>query len=231
MSYRVDNSIPIRERLLMFLAVLYITLDLTCDVTAHRYVTFFSFTFIGSSLIYPLTYFINDVITEIFGFRYAKNMIWLGIMADFIFSCLIIGTNKLPAPAFWPLKDSFIAVLDPMLRLNIGGFLGILVGRFFNIYFISKTKVLLKGKFFWIRSIFATSIGICAHSIVLDLITFYGAVPTQHFYSIMFTNYLTNALSVILFFWIPTVIVEIIKNKYQIDTYDENINYNPLSFR
>jgi len=230
---KIELNAPmhIREKLLMLLAVLYIAFDLTCDVTAHRYVSFFSYTLIGSSLIYPLTYFINDIITEIFGFKYARNMIWLGVLADFIFSFLIIGINKLPSPHFWHLRESFIAVLDPMLRLNVGGLMGILVGRFLNIYLLSKTKVLLKGRFFWARSIFSTSLGICAHSIVLDIITFYGVVPDHQFLSIMMTNYLTNASSVLLFFWIPTIIVEIIKSKYHIDTYDEKISYNPISFR
>jgi len=221
----------IKERFLMLLAVLYITLDLACDVTAHRYVSFFSYTLIGSSLLYPLTYCINDVITEIFGYKYAKNMIILGILADFIFSFSIAGINRLPSPEFWHLKNSFINVLDPMIRLNIGGLFGICVGRFLNIYLLSKSKVLLNGRFFWARSIASTSLGICAHSIILDIITFTGVVPAHQLYSIMATNYLTNAFSVLLSFWVPTLAVEFIKAKYHIDTFDDNINYNPFSFR
>lgn len=226
----VGNS-NVREKLLLILGMLYITVDLTCDVTAHRYVDFFSLTLIGSSLIYPLTYFINDVITEIFGYSYARLMIWCGVFADFIFSFLVIGIIHLPAPHFWPLRDSFIAVLDPMLRLNIGGLLGIIAGRFANIYLLSKLKLMMHGKFFWLRSIFSTSIGICAHSIILDIVTFTGTVPTHQLYSIMLMNYLTNFSSVIFFFWVPTIIVDVIKNKYHIDTYDERVNYNPFSFK
>ena len=118
-----------------------------------------------------------------------------------------------------------------MLRLNIGGLCGIIVGRFVNIYLLSRLKVAMHGKYFWFRSILSTSIGICAHSIVLDVITFYGAIPTQQLKLIMFTNYATNFSSVILFFWVPTIIVEIIKHKYNIDTYDEKVNYNPFSFK
>ncbi len=226
-----NSGIGIRESILMITVALYIAIDLTCDVTAHRYVSFFSMTLIGSSLIYPLTYCINDAVAELFGYKHARTMIWLGIMADFIFSFLIIGINKLPSPEFWTLKQSFIDVLDPMLRLNIGGFFGIIAGRFVGIYVISKTKILYQGRFYLIRSMIATAVGICAHSIVLDVITFYGVVPSKNFYSIMLTNYLSNFSSAVLLFWIPAIIVTVIKSRYKIDTFDRQVNYNPFSLK
>lgn len=226
-----SNETDIRQKLLLILGILYITFDLACDVTAHRYVDFYSLTLIGSSLIYPLTYFVNDVITEIFGFKYARFMIWSGVLADFLFSFLVIGIIHLPAPQFWDLENEFTNVLDPMLRLNIGGLVGIVVGRFVNIYLLSRLKIAMKGRFFWFRSILSTSLGICVHSVILDVITFTGTVPTDKLYSIMLMNYITNFSSVLLFFWVPTLIVEFIKIRWHIDTYDERISYNPFSFK
>ncbi len=221
----------IKVRLLVIFVVAYITINLACDILAHRYVSLVGLTLLGASFYYPLTYAICDIVAELFGYCTARQLIWLGLIADVLFALMIVGANHLPVPSFWQQQSSFDIVLNPLLRLSFGCVIGGLVGRFFSIYILSKSKLMFAGRFFWLRCIFAMSLGMSVHSLLSDFIIFYQVIPTHHLIEILRNNYLTNILFTMLYFSLPITVVTWVKRKYGIDGDDYGVNYNPFALK
>jgi uncharacterized integral membrane protein (TIGR00697 family) len=216
------------KKLLIILICFYICIDLASDVVVHKLVPIGHLVINASAFCYPLTYLVNDIITELFGFTYGRLTIWVGILADWIFIWLVIGLVSLPSPEVFHLSAQFHNVLDPMARISIVEIPAIIIGRFLNIYLLSKSKVLLNSRFFWLRSMASSCFGTVAHSVFVDFLMFWGIASYSTIASIMFLNSLSDIFTIIFLSWIPVVIVHFLRNKIGIDEFNYKEKFNPF---
>ena len=103
-----------------------------------------------------MTFAICDIVGEVYGYAYPRLFIWIGVLAEFIFSFIVISVSHLPASDFFSQADSYQVVFDPTIRYVASGLAGLLVGELTNVYLLAKWKVFLKGKFFILRSLLST---------------------------------------------------------------------------
>ncbi len=223
--------IDVKTRVLMICVVLFITLELACDIAVHRYVLVGGVQFLADSMIYPLTYILNDVIAELFGYAVARRLIWLSIASDLLFACLLFGINRMPAPVGWGLKNAFIQVLDPLIRVSFAGFFAVVVGRFSSIYLLSRSKFMLKGRLFWLRSLVSVIVGVILDVVVFYGLTFYGQMEAWQLLLLMLKQCLCNVAGVLVVLWLPVLVVKELKRKYDLDSDDVGVNYNPFSLK
>jgi uncharacterized integral membrane protein (TIGR00697 family) len=220
----------IAKKVLMFLLCVYLSINLASDVLSHDVVRLTPTLIISSSaLCYTFTYFMNDVITEIFGLGPGKFTIWLGIFSDWIFVWLIVGIISLKSPDGFHLSTQYHAVLDPMGRIPLVGIPGIIIGRFANIYLLSKMKILLNSRFFWLRSIISSCLGAVLHTIFVDFFLWVGLVEYSTIVSIIFFNSIMDIFTIVFLSWIPLLFVYFIKNKLGIDEFDCKEKFNPFT--
>ncbi len=222
------QKLELGKKVLIILICFYISIDLASNVVVHKLVPIGSLTINASAFCYPFTYLVNDVITELFGFKYGRLSIWIGILADWIFIWLVIGLISLPSPDTFHLSEQFHNVLDPMARIPIVEIPGLVIGRFVNIYFLSKSKVLLNSRFFWLRSITASCFGTIAHTAIGDFFMFLGIASYSTIASIIFLNNVCNLFTIIFLSWIPLIVVYFLKNKLGIDEFDYKEKFNPF---
>jgi queuosine precursor transporter len=145
---------------LVFLAILcatflHLALLFQSDLVAlgSSYVSFTIF-------VYPLTCIILDIIAEVYGYKVAKYCLWAAVIANLIFGLLATLSTKVHAPAFWIYYDTnYNVALAPIFRTVFVGIGSIIVGQFINIYALSKLRILVKGRFFALRSVGSTVVG------------------------------------------------------------------------
>ena len=134
----------------------------------------------GGIFVFPLTFSICDIVGEVYGYAYPRLFIWVGVLAEFIFSIIAITVSHLPAPEFFTQTGVYELVFDPTIRYVCSGLIGLLVGELTNVYLLSKWKIFLKGRFFILRSLLSTAFGQALLTITVDMLNYSGKLSNHH---------------------------------------------------
>jgi len=180
-----------------------------------------------SIIIFPLSYIFGDILTEVYGYRQARRVIWLGF-----------GCNLLAVFAFWlggeiPAFDSEIQVAyDKILgytpRILAASFLAYLVGEFTNSFVLAKMKIRTRGRFLWARTIGSTFVGQGLDTAVFIAVAFGGELPGAIIGSMIVTHWLVKTAYEVVATPFTYAVVNYLKRKEEIDTYDTDTDFNPL---
>ncbi len=216
---------------LILLTTLFITCYLLTAVVQNRLVGFHHIFLTGAIFIYPISYLLSDIVTEVYGYKFSRQMIWCGIISWIIMALFLEFIMKLKVPHFWKTYDNdFSVIFAPILRDVLAGSIAVMAGQFLNIYAISKLKILTKGRYFWIRSVSSSLVGNFLTNFIALFFIFFGRTSTHSTFEIMIYDILmdiiyTGALA------LPAVFfAAFLKRAEGIDAYDLNINFNPFKF-
>ena len=138
------------SRLFMCIGIVFVTCLLLSNLVAGKmWAVTDSITLPAAVILFPLTYIIGDVFTEVYGFRKARTIIWLGFICSFFAVVIYLITIALPHPGFWEGQEAYAAVLGTTPRVALASFSGYLFGEFSNSIILSRLKVVTKGKNLW----------------------------------------------------------------------------------
>lgn len=214
----------------LLLASLYITITLTATALTYRLVSIGPFTLHGGSVIFPFSYILGDIITEVYGYRLSRQLIWISIICGFAFSLMVTIVIYLPAPNFWHDQQTYLYVFGNSLRFTIGASAAGFIGSFINIYSISKSKIYLHGKYFWLRSFFSSTFGEAIQSLIGISIGFIGIVPISNVVGIMTTSFMMKIIYSIAAVGPANYVAIYLKQKEGVDIYDYETKFTPFSF-
>ena len=159
------------SRLFMCIGIIFVTCLLLSNLVAGKlWAVTENITLPAAVILFPVTYIIGDVFTEVYGFKKARTIIWLGFACSFFAVLIYLLTIALPHPGYWENQDAYAAVLGTTPRVAIASFAGYLFGEFSNSIVLSRLKVFTKGKNLWIRTILSTVIGEGLDSIIFIII-------------------------------------------------------------
>ncbi len=179
-------------------------------------------------LIFPVSYIVNDLIAEVWGFRKVRLIIWYGFFMNFLAVFVFRLSIWVPGSENFTHGDAFNLVLGNTMRITIASFVAFLTGSFLNAYVMSKMKILQKGRGFSIRAVLSTLIGEGADSIVFFIIAFYGVIPNNDLIILIATQTGMKTAYEILVLPLTKLIVKWVKKKEEVDVYDAGISYNPF---
>lgn len=220
----------LNSKFLLVLSMLYIAINLTADAVAFRFYNFGQFSISASGLIYPLTFFITDSIAEIYGYSIARKVIWMGLACELFFAILIEILIRLPLASTTNNGEAFLTVLGPLLQFVLSCIIGDAVGIFLNVYCLSKWKIILKGKFFIMRSMFSTCFGELSMTFICIFLGFSGYNNLITNLKVAITTYLLLVIYAVILV-VPTwLFTSILKRAENLDVYDINTNFNPFRF-
>jgi queuosine precursor transporter len=211
--------------------MLFITIDLSAVAVAYKMVSLNHLLEINSAatFIFPLTYCIGDIVTEVYGFNMAKALIWYSLLLQLIFGVLTTAAIHLPSPIFWQNSSAYFTVFGSILRFILAGTVANFVSSVLNIYVVSKLKIPFEGKLFWLRSILSTILG----GFIMVAIIMAGFIGKDIALSQLWTMFKsTFSLEVLYAFALAipaSIIANYLKDKEKIDVYDHNTNYNPFT--
>ncbi|MES2489192.1 MAG: queuosine precursor transporter [Pseudomonadota bacterium] len=193
------------------------------------------FNFGAGNIFFPLGYIFGDILTEVYGYSRARRAIWSGFAALIFASFMSWAMITLPASPTEP----FNAALQPALETAFGSTLRIVLaalvaywlGDFVNSYVMAKLKVLTQGRYLWSRTIGSTICGQAVDSIVFYPIAFYGIWTNDTMLMVVFANFAFKVTIEVLFTPVTYAVVNYLKRKEGVDTYDVDTNFSPFSLR
>ena len=222
------NQANENRNLLPCISGLFVGVLLLSNILYSKMISIWGFSFDGGTLLFPLSYIFGDVLTEVYGYKASRRVIWTGFVMLIIMSGNIYMISSLPSHEEWIYQKDFDNILLQMPRLAIASLVAYFAGEYTNSVVLSKMKVLTKGKHLWMRTIGSTLVGEGLDSILFVLIAFTGLYSTGVLFNIMLSNYLFKTLIEVFFTPITYKIISFVKQKENLDVYDYNIQYNPL---
>lgn len=182
-------------------------------------------------LVFPVSYIINDCIAEVWGFRKARLIIWMGFLMNFMVVALGQIAVALPAAPFWEGEESFDFVFGLAPRIAAASLTAFLVGSFINAYVMSKMKIASHGKNFSLRAVLSTVAGESADSLIFFPLAFGGLMPFNELIKMMIVQVVLKTLYEIIILPVTIRVVDYIKKVDDSDVYDDNISYNVLKIK
>jgi uncharacterized integral membrane protein (TIGR00697 family) len=148
----------------------------------------------GGALLFPLTYIVGDVLSEVYGLRAARRAILLGFAMSIV-AALTFWLVQLSPPADgWGNQEAFEAVIGFVPRIVLASVCGYLVGQLLNAYVLVRIKERTKERRLWLRLIASTAVGEFADTLVFCTIAFYGVITGAEFWNYVLVGYLYKTL-------------------------------------
>ena len=141
-------------------AALFVTSLITANIVAVKIVDVGGLQVpAGTLTLFPVSYIFGDVLTEVYGYRRARQVIWLGFVCNLLAVAAIWLAGVLPAAGFWQDQAAYDRILGFTWRLLLASFGGYLVGEFVNSFIVAKLKIVTGGRWLWTRTISSTVSG------------------------------------------------------------------------
>lgn len=223
-----QKETPISYRF-VFITALYVTCLLLSNLVAGKmWGISESITLPAAVILFPVTYILGDVFTEVYGFKRARIVIWIGFFCSFFAVLVYLLTIALPAPAFFENQEAYAIVLGTTPRVAIASFLGYLFGEFSNSVVLSRMKVATEGKHLWMRTIGSTIIGEAFDSIIFITVSFAGTMETKTLLFMILFQYLFKVLYEVACTPLTYFVINKLKQKENMDVYDRGIRYRVI---
>lgn len=221
-----DKSV---SKLFMIIAVVYVTCLLLSNLIAGKmWAVTDNITLPAAVILFPITYIFGDIFTEVYGFKNARTIIWLGFACSFFAVAIYLITIALPHPGFWENQEAYAVVMGTTPRVALASFIGYLFGEFSNSMVLSKLKVATKGKKLWVRTILSTLVGEGFDSVIFVMVSFWGTMDNATVLQMIVFQYLFKVGYEIIFTPVTYAVVNWLKRKEGVDVFDYNVKYSVL---
>ncbi|MAF85744.1 MAG: transporter [Dehalococcoidales bacterium] len=215
----------VSHRLVMITAI-FVTVLITANIVGVKVVSFGNFILPAAVVLFPLSYIFGDILTEVYGYRWARKVIWLGFFCNLIFVLFAWVGQILPPAPLWEGQEAYESILGYTPRLLVASFSGYLAGEFVNSFILAKMKILTRGRWLWSRTIGSTIVGQGLDTLIFITAAYFGApffVPVMILY-----HWLAKIIIETIATPFTYVVVNFLKKKEAIDTYDSETNFNPF---
>lgn len=211
------------------IVALFVTCLITANIVAVKLVDIGGIIVpAGTVTLFPISYIIGDVLTEVYGYRRARQVIWLGFACNVIAVGAVYLTQILPAPAFWDGQQAYERILGYAPRLLLGSFAAYLVGEFANAFVLARMKVMTNGRWLWSRTIGSTIVGEGIDSLIFVSIAFAGTVSGSQLARTMVTAWLVKTGYEALVTPITYLVVNFLKRTEGVDAFDRATDFSPM---
>lgn len=207
----------------------FITCLLIANIIAVKLVNIFGLTVPAGIIIFPISYICGDVLTEVYGYRRARQVIWLGFGCNLLAVIAIWAGQVLPGAVFWDAQPAYERILGFTPRLLIASFCAYLLGEFANSFVLAKMKLMTQGRWLWTRTIGSTIVGEGLDSLIFVSIAFWGIIPAAGLLSAIVTQWLFKVAYEALATPLTYAAVGFLKRQEGIDVFDRDTSFNPLA--
>lgn len=206
----------------------YAAMLLISNLAATKLVAFGSIITDGGAILFPLIYILNDILTEVYGYKQARRAIWIGFGVMILAVICFTIVRYLPGAAEYTAQSSYEAVLGFFPRIVAASLAAYLVGSFLNSYIMAKLKVRTKGKKLWLRLIGSTAVGELFDTTVFALIAFGGILGFTDMVIFILVGWLFKTGVEVVLLPLTYRVIGYVKKVEDIDTYDKKVDFNPL---
>lgn len=227
-----------------WITALFVTVLIVSNVASSAKIVDWGFRLFGvplafdaGTLLFPISYIFGDVLTEVYGYKNSRRVIWAGFFCLALSAAVFALVRILPGEAEWQQYAGDAAYLAILGGMSSGGIvlaslLGYWSGEFSNSFTLAKMKILTRGRWLWTRTIGSTLVGELVDTLVfITIASLFHVFPWSLFLTLTLTNYLfkvsVEALMTPVTYWV----VRTLKKAEQEDYYDLDTNFNPFLWR
>ena len=182
-------------------------------------------------LFFPISYVIDDVLTEVYGFARARRAIWAGFAALLFMALMEQIVVHLPVAEGWTGQPAYERVFGSGWRIILASMTAFFVGDFLNSVVLAKMKIWTQGKYLWTRTIGSTVVGEGADSLIFYPLAFYGMAdwPLSALGAVMLSQFVLKVSWEVLLTPVTYAVVGWLKRKEGVDVYDVGTDFTPFT--
>lgn len=216
----------------------FVTALIISNIIAVKLVNIFGLILPAAVILFPVAYIFGDVLTEVYGYARARQVIWTGFFANLLAVAAIWIGGQLPPAPFWALgpfdspgaaQQAYQAILGFTPRLLLASFIAYLIGEFLNSFVLAKLKLRTEGRLLWLRTISSTIIGQGADSAVFISIAFWGVFPGLAIGQAILSQWLFKVVYETLATPLTYLVVNALKRSENLDHFDRDTDFKPLT--
>jgi len=227
-STKPDQSLRARFRYLEVITGFFVAVLIISNVASTKNVQFGPFVFDGGTLLFPISYIFGDILTEVYGYRLSRRVIWTGFAANILMALTFTVVGRLPAGGGWSNQAAYDAILMMTPRIVLASLIAYFAGEFSNSYVLAKMKIFTKGRWLWTRTIGSTIVGEGVDTALFCSIAFLGVYSLPVVITIVVSNYIFKCGFEAVATPITYAVVGFLKRAERFDYFDYGTNFNPF---
>jgi len=212
----------------LVISALFITCLISANIVAVKLIAVGGLILPAAIIIFPVSYIVGDVLTEVYGYSQARRVIWLGFLCNLLVVIAIWLAGILPPAAFWDGQQAYERILGTTPRILVASFLAYLAGEFANAFVLAKMKIATKGRWLWSRTVGSTLVGQALDSTVFMTLAFAGTIPWDHLGQAILTQWLVKSAYEAIATPVTYLVVNFLKAREGLDFFDEKTNFSPF---
>ena len=228
MQAQQDRGSELYSFWFLLVTAVFITCLITANIAAVKLITLRGLILDAGVITFPVSYIVGDVLTEVYGYRRARRVIWLGFLCNLLAVAALWLAGLLPAAPFWDGQAAYVRILGYTPRLLAASFVAYLVGEFTNAFVLAKLKILTQGRWLWTRTIGSTLVGEGLDSLVFVTLAFLGTIPLASLGSAIVAQWAFKTAYEVLATPLTYWVVNFLKRREGVDTFDRDTRFNPL---
>jgi queuosine precursor transporter len=218
-------------RYLDLITALFVTVLLISNVASTKILRLGPFTFDGGTILFPVSYIFGDVLTEVYGYRRSRRVIWIGFGCAALLVLVLSVVGALPPAPGWEYQEAYEAILGATPRIVLGSLIAYFAGEFSNSYVLAKMKVWTAGRWLWTRTIGSTIVGQAVDTALFVTIAFAGTLPWSLFWSVILSNYVFKVGLEAAMTPVTYRVTGFLKRTENEDVYDVETDFNPFKVK
>lgn len=216
----------------------FVSVLLISNVASNKFVELGPFKYDAGTLLFPLSYIFGDILTEVYGYRRSRRVIWVGFGAAALMALVLWVVTALPIPSDpgpQPQSEAFNQGLASTPYIVLGSLIAYFAGEFSNSFIMAKLKLATAGRWLWSRTISSTLVGQAVDTLLFVGIAFgLGGVllgspmDTGFLWAIIISNYIFKVGVEVILTPLTYAVVGFLKRAEHEDYYDRDTNFNPF---
>jgi len=182
----------------------------------------------GGAILFPLSYVLGDVITEIYGFDKAKRVVLISLAMNLIAALTLFAVQLLPPGQGWDNQAAYESILGFFPRIMFGSLIAFATGQILNNYVFAKIKVRTEGKHLWIRALGSSLVGDLVDTLIFTTIAFLGTVSTGQFVGLIIIAYVSKIVGEVILLPVTYRTVKFMKKITGEEHFDRNLHIKNL---
>lgn len=219
---------PGAARFIDVITASFVAVLLLSNIGSTKIVEVGPFTFDGGTVLFPMAYVFGDILTEVYGYRRSRRVIWIGFFWIAAAAGFFALLDALPAAPGYELGDSFNAILGQAPRIVLASLVAFWAGEFVNSTVLARMKVLTGGRWLWTRTLGSTVVGQAVDTSLFLVVAFWGVLPVDLLAVVFVSNYVFKVGIEALMTPATYTIVGKLKRAEGIDVYDRHTAFNPF---
>ncbi len=183
----------------------------------------------AGTLVFPITFLLSDMITEVYGYKQARRAIWCGFFFNFVFIFYGLIISALPSPEFANTNEVFNTLLAVNFRIVVASTTTYILSEPLNAFIMAKLKIRMRGKHMWVRFVLSTFVTSGVDSAIFSTLAFLGVMPINNLIVLMVTMWLLKVLIEIIGLPISIPITKYLKRSEKLDIFDNRTKFNLFS--